>query len=106
MKSLSFHRNPYTRSSIIACALFGLVMAVSHAEESKPSCQQTAGEEKATEYVNQCIRVSPATHPPCNANNSCEMIIDEIKRGCALIGYNDPACKPYKPRRSKKALAK
>ncbi|WP_369944041.1 hypothetical protein [Xanthomonas medicagonis] len=37
-----------------------------------------------------CRAVSPATHPPCNAANSCAMIDDEIARGCALLGRDGP----------------
>src|SRR5690242_13802879 len=48
-------------------------------------CSKSAGAKKAEEYVQQCLEVSPATHPPCNASNACELIIDEIKRGCAMI---------------------
>ena len=35
-------------------------------------------------------QVSPATYPPCNVDNSCSMIRDEIRRGCALIGAGAP----------------
>jgi hypothetical protein len=40
----------------------------------------------ARRLVDLCISVSPASHPPCNAANSCAMIEDEIARGCAFIG--------------------
>jgi uncharacterized protein YecT (DUF1311 family) len=60
-------------------------------------CRQTAGAAKAQQYVQQCTDVSPATHPPCNAQNACGLIIDEIKRGCAMIGTGAPAfCASYK----------
>jgi hypothetical protein len=66
-----------------------------------PSCLETAGEDRAKAYVEQCIEVSPATHPPCNVVNPCELIIDEIKRGCAiLVKAGDdvpPFCKPELP---------
>lgn len=39
----------------------------------------------AERLVARCIEVSPATHPPCNAANSCEMIEAEIQRGCDLL---------------------
>jgi hypothetical protein len=46
--------------------------------------------------VQQCQQVSPATHPPCNVANACELMIDEIKRGCAMIDKNAPAfCAGY-----------
>jgi hypothetical protein len=60
------------------------------------SCKATAGKKKAALYADQCIQVSPATHPPCNGENTCDLIIDEIKRGCAMIGKDAPAfCAGY-----------
>src|SRR5271170_2784658 len=65
------------------------------------SCKQAAGEGWAKAYVEQCLEVSPATHPPCNVENPCELIISEITRGCALLvkGGDDvpPFCKPELP---------
>ena len=49
------------------------------------SCEHEVGAELAATYVDQCLEVSPATHPPCNAENSCELIQNEIARGCAII---------------------
>jgi hypothetical protein len=47
--------------------------------------------------VDQCLEVSPATHPPCNVANPCVLIKDEIGRGCALLGKDAPAfCRQYK----------
>jgi hypothetical protein len=48
------------------------------------SCQSTAGAQQAAELVRQCKAISEATHPPCNALNPCEMMIEEIKRWCAI----------------------
>ncbi|WP_292324773.1 lysozyme inhibitor LprI family protein [Mesorhizobium sp.] len=61
-------------------------------------CVQSAGKAKSDQYVSQCIQVSPATHPPCNGQNACGMMIDEIKRGCAMIGNDNPPafCSSYK----------
>jgi hypothetical protein len=50
------------------------------------TCLNAVGIERSRQLVNECIQVSPATHPPCNAQNACSLIVDEIKRGCALIG--------------------
>jgi hypothetical protein len=55
------------------------------------SCADTRGAEEAARLVAQCTQVSPATHPPCNAANSCAMIEGEIHRGCDLL---DAAHKP------------
>ncbi len=61
------------------------------------SCLKTAGAVRANELVRRCLKVSPATHPPCNAENACSMIRDEIKRGCALLGAGAPQfCDQYK----------
>jgi hypothetical protein len=61
------------------------------------SCLTTAGAVRANELVRRCLKVSPATHPPCNAENSCSMIRDEIKRGCALLGGGAPQfCQQYR----------
>ncbi len=54
------------------------------------SCLKTAGAVRANELVRRCLKVSPATHPPCNADNACSLIRDEIRRGCALLGAGAP----------------
>ena len=48
------------------------------------SCKSERGE-AATSLAEQCTDVSPATHPPCNPENSCDMIESEIARGCGLL---------------------
>ena len=60
------------------------------------ACSKSAGQKKAELLVQQCQQVSPATHPPCNVANACELMIDEIKRGCSMIDKNAPAfCAGY-----------
>ena len=61
------------------------------------TCLTAVGQERAERLVQECSQVSPATHPPCNAQNSCVLIIDEIKRGCGLLTPRDrPAfCAEY-----------
>lgn len=60
-------------------------------------CIDTLGQAEAKKLVEQCLQVSPATHPPCNAVNACDLITDEIKRGCKLIGQGAPSfCTTYK----------
>ncbi len=61
------------------------------------SCAADIGSAAAARRVAICRNVSPATHPPCNAANSCAMIEDEIARSCALFdGQGDPipGCDP------------
>jgi hypothetical protein len=61
------------------------------------SCAEAAGKKKAKELVDRCLQVSPATHPPCNAQNSCELMEDEVRRSCKLLGAGAPAfCAEYK----------
>ena len=55
-------------------------------EASSTSCNLDQGADAAQALVNRCIAVSPATHPPCNAANPCQMIQDEIDRACAMYG--------------------
>lgn len=62
------------------------------------SCRAEIGEQFAARMVETCRAVSPATHPPCNAANSCAMIDDEIARGCAMLpdsGADVPGCRPF-----------
>lgn len=60
------------------------------------SCRDEAGEADAQTYVDQCLEVSPATRPPCNAENACDLIISEIVRGCEMLGNDAPAfCGDY-----------
>jgi hypothetical protein len=48
------------------------------------SCLNDIGAEAAQRLVTRCIAVSPATRPPCNVANSCEMIQEEIDRSCEM----------------------
>jgi hypothetical protein len=56
------------------------------ANTSPIACSAEIGAKAAAALVAQCRAVSPATHPPCNAANSCAMIRNEVARGCAVIG--------------------
>jgi Protein of unknown function (DUF3011) len=61
------------------------------------TCLKAVGKQRADQLVKQCLQVSAATHPPCNAQNSCDLIVDEIRRSCALLGRDAPAfCGGYK----------
>jgi uncharacterized protein YecT (DUF1311 family) len=72
------------------------VPAQASQNDTRP-CVQSAGKAKSDQYVSQCIQVSPATNPPCNGQNACSMMIDEIKRGYGMIGKNPPGfCSAYK----------
>jgi hypothetical protein len=54
------------------------------------SCAGAIGEKRASMLVDQCRMISPATHPPCNIQNSCEDIRAEILRGCRYAGKRAP----------------
>lgn len=61
-------------------------------EAAQPAtCAEELGADAAQLLVDQCLAISPATRPPCNAQNSCDMIRDEIRRGC---GFGDAADNP------------
>jgi len=57
---------------------------------AEQTCRQERGEDGAQELVDRCIAVSPATRPPCNAENSCALIQSEIDRGCEMLGDQGP----------------
>ncbi len=60
-------------------------------EPSPGSCYEELGGEGADALVDQCLQISPATRPPCHVQNSCELIRDEIARGC---GFGDAQSNP------------
>ena len=53
------------------------------------SCLSEVGEAAAARLVERCIAVSPATRPPCNRANPCDMIQGEIDRSCAMYGADE-----------------
>ena len=63
---------------------------------AQASCLDEVGATKARIYVQHCRDVSPATRPPCNADNACALILAEIRRGCAFLKNEAPAyCRDY-----------
>lgn len=60
-------------------------------------CVDELGAEASQLLVDQCLAISPATRPPCNAQNSCDMIRDEIRRGCGFgeASDNPDFCSEY-----------
>ncbi len=53
------------------------------------TCLSEIGKAASDRLVKRCIMVSPATHPPCNAANSCQIIQSEIDRSCAMYGPDE-----------------
>lgn len=72
-------------------AVLGMSTLPAAAEQS---CAAEIGWRSAERLVERCLDVSPATHPPCNAENSCAAIRSEIERGCALIRNDSNSCEP------------
>jgi hypothetical protein len=61
-----------------------------------PSCAQAVGAQRAAQLAQQCQQVSTATSSPCNSQNTCKLITDEIRRGCSQITSNAPSfCAEY-----------
>jgi hypothetical protein len=64
---------------------------------NRRSCASSVGEQRSRQLVEQCLQVSSATHPPCNAQNECRLITDEIRRSCQMLGNNAPGfCDEYR----------
>jgi len=68
----------------VVLALAVLLATGGGAMAAGQSCREEVGAARARAYVEQCLAISPATHPPCNADNPCALIIDEIVRGCRI----------------------
>jgi uncharacterized protein YecT (DUF1311 family) len=63
-------------------------------------CSDIVGARQAAIYVQQCVAVAPETHPPCNAQNSCELIVSHNIYRCGELGADAPAfCAAYFNRR-------
>jgi len=60
------------------------------------SCLTSAGAQRSAQLVEQCSQVTTSSHPPCDAKNTCSVIIEEIKRGCSLVARGAPRfCAEY-----------
>lgn len=55
-------------------------------------CDAQIGKAAAKRLAERCLMVSPASRPPCNVANSCELIQGEIDRACGL--YSKDEVKP------------
>jgi uncharacterized protein len=59
-------------------------------------CSDTVGAAQAAIYVKDCIAVSTETHPPCNADNTCELIVSHNIFRCTGLGGGAPKfCAAY-----------
>lgn len=57
-----------------------------HLGAADRTCTDSIGAAAATRLAERCTMVSPATHPPCNPDNACDLIQDEIDRACGMYG--------------------
>ena len=64
----------------------GPEMKAERVEVSETPCRTAIGEQAAARLVERCIAVSPATRPPCNVVNPCDLIQGEIDRSCNQYG--------------------
>ena len=64
-------------------------------------CRDVVGAAQAAIYVKACVAVATETHPPCNADNACELIISHNIFRCTGLGDGAPQfCAAYtKPAR-------
>ncbi|HUA52071.1 MAG TPA: lysozyme inhibitor LprI family protein [Candidatus Sulfotelmatobacter sp.] len=78
------------------CGILLLVALATASTRAHASCRDEIGAERSAVLADQCMEASPATRPPCNVLNACDMILDEIKRGCGMMSGERPSfCKPY-----------
>ena len=76
--------------SLARLGAFAAISIFAAGQAFAEGCIDEVGADEAQTYVDQCLEVSPATRPPCNADNPCQMIRDEIARGCAMLGNDAP----------------
>ena len=79
----------------IALTLTASSAVFAETSEHSKSCLKSIGQKNSSILVNWCNETSPSTHPPCNAQNSCEVISSEIRRGCSFIMQNDDIKPPF-----------
>lgn len=85
--------DPGLKPAVPATSATGAATAVS-ATSASGQCRAEIGEPAAQKMADRCRMVSPATHPPCNAANTCQMIQDEIDRSCAMWDKDTSQPKP------------
>src|SRR4051812_45245909 len=78
--------------SLLNRAIFAGALLFSTPLAAQRTCSKEIGPVAAQKLVKRYSEVSPATHPPCNAGNSCAMIRSEISRSEAWLAKgNEPA---------------
>jgi uncharacterized protein len=92
------HRNACgTDRACIRQAYLLRTAALSAGNNTKDTpCQDVVGAEQAAVYVKECLAVAPETHPPCNAENACELIVSHNITRCREFGPGAPLfCAKY-----------
>jgi len=80
----------------LAATAFALAALFLAGEALAESCLAEVSEAEANRLAEHCRAVSPATRPPCNPENDCRLVTEEILRGCAMLGEDAPAfCADY-----------
>jgi uncharacterized protein len=95
------HRNSCGADRSCIQTAYRTRLAALRAENDAPDvpCRDTVGAKQAAVYVRDCIAVATETHPPCNADNSCELIVSHNIFRCAGLGDGAPKfCAAYAPR--------
>ena len=83
--------------ALTAFAQDGLAAGPSQARPAPArACLAEIGPVRSEELVKQCREVSLASRPPCNVQNACALIRDEIRRSCRLLAADAPVlCRSY-----------
>jgi uncharacterized protein len=69
-------------------------------------CSDIVGAKLAAIYVQQCIAVATETHPPCNAQNSCELIVSHnISDAVASATRRQSSAPPMLSRKTQTGIA-
>ena len=83
-----------TLRTLLVSLLLVCSLVLAGAAGAQTECRAEIGPARARVLVDRCRQASPATHPPCNASNPCDMIRSEIVRGCAFIASTPGSEKP------------
>ena len=79
--------------ALILC--LGLVAPFVWSPAFAASCRDQVGAARADVYVRECLAISTATHPPCNADNDCATIGGFIQDMCRRTPHAPLWCKAY-----------
>jgi hypothetical protein len=84
------------RGTAVRLLAAAAILALGPIVAKAASCQAQVGVDRAALYVKECLAITSATHPPCNADNSCEVIGQHIQYMCAQDPHAPAWCQAYK----------